>query len=284
MNGFIIENRERIGRSNNGLSLEINGVRLKETVSDLSFPTNFSFSLPSRKSFDNTDANGFFVSHNQKLQEALVKAVKQGNIEVVDVLLDHYLQLLSEENTADFSSSTGELAKTANFLPLIVAAQHGNYQMINLFLARGFKLEREHSVTCKCDDCIFDIFVTSQRRIEVYRAIANPMWISVTSKNPFLTAFELSDSLKSLARKEDEYVKEYEHLSVQCSQFAMGLLDECRTSKEQRVVLSYPGDEADESEFNEDSLGLVNSAISFGQKEVGFYQKCLIVKQNTRSV
>lgn len=265
MNGFI-ESNGQIGESYNPVCLEMNGIRLSETVSDLSFQTNFLCSM-SQDSTDNTDANGFFVNHNQKLQEALVKAVKQGNVQVVEILLDHYLQLLSSEN-AGFCNSPEELIKPTNFPPMIVSAQHGNFEMINLFLAKGFKLEREHSVTCKCEDCLMDMFVTSQRRLEIYRAIANPMWISVTSNDPFLTAFELSDSLKSLARKEDEYVKEYEHLSVQCSQYAMALLDECRTSKEQRIVLSYPGDNANESDYMEDSLGLVNSAISYGQKEV----------------
>ena len=269
INGFI-ENSKQGRQSHTSTGLEMNGVQLNEFVAEPSLETSFPNSLRSQDAIDKTDANGFFVNHNHKLQDALVKAVKQGNVQAVVLLLEHYMQLHSD-GSRGFDNSTVELnRKSINFPPLIVSAQHGNFDMINLFLSKGFKLEREHDVTCKCEDCLADVFVTSQRRIEVYRAIANPMWISITSNDPFLTAFKLSESLKSLARKEDEYVKEYDHLSIQCSQFAMALLDECRTSKEQRIVLSYPGDEAGEDDYMEDSLGLVNSAISYGQKEVWF--------------
>lgn len=94
------------------------------------------------------------------------------------------------------------------------------------------------------------------------------MWISLTGSDPFLTAFKLSKDLKSSAKQEDEFEKDYLSLSLQCSQFALGLLDECKSSNEQTTVLNFPGSDASEDEFWEEALGLVHSAIAYGQKEV----------------
>ena len=89
--------------------------------------------------------------------------------------------------------------------------------------------------------------------------------------DPFLTAFKLSKNLKSSAKQEDEFEKDYLALSLQCSQFALGLLDECKTSTEQTTVLHFPGNDASEDEYAEEALGLLHNAISYGQKEVLIY-------------
>ena len=220
------------------------------------------------------ETNGFMLNHESKLEESLLKAVQEGNLQVIGVLIDHYLQLfnlddLYESSISFCSESAHATRKTPiNFLPLVVAAHLGNYDVLKLFISKGFKLEKPHDVLCKCSRCQEDYFRQSQKRLDVYRALANPMWISLTGSDPFLTAFKLSQDLKSLAKQEDEFEKDYLALSLQCSQFALGLLDECKTSKEQRTVLNFPGTDASDEELAEEALGLLHNAISYGQKEV----------------
>lgn len=231
------------------------------------------------------ETNGFMLNHESKLEESLLKAVQEENLEVVEVLIDHYLQLFNLEDLYD-SSASSEATKTSshktpvNFLPLVVAAHLGNYDVLKLFISKGFNLEKPHNVLCKCEHCQEDYFRQSQKRLDIYRAMANPMWISLTGTDPFLTAFKLSKDLKSSAKQEDEFEKDYLALSLQCRQFALGLLDECKSSKEQTTVLNFPGSEASKEEFCEETLGLVHSAISYGQKEVT-YRLVLICNQIT---
>jgi len=79
----------------------------------------------------------------------------------------------------------------------------------------------------------------SKSRINAYRALASPSLISLSSKDPILTAFQLSWELKRLSRIENEFKVEYEKLSVQCQEYASALLAETRTSQELEVILNY---------------------------------------------
>lgn len=230
------------------------------------------------------ETNGFMLNHESKLEESLMKAVQEENLEVVEVLIDHYLQLynLEElyENSASSQATQPSRKTPVNFLPLVIAAHLGNYDVLKLFISKGFKLDTPHDVLCKCEHCQEDYFRQSQKRLDIYRAMANPMWISLTGNDPFLTAFKLSKDLKSSAKQEDEFEKDYLSLSIQCSQFALGLLDECKSSKEQTAVLNFPGNDASKEEFCEETLGLVHSAIAYGQKEVRYSIKLALIENS----
>ena len=66
---------------------------------------------------------------------------------------------------------------------------------------------------CGCDDCSEsrseDSLRHSRRRINAYRALASPSLIALSSKDPILTAFELSWELRRLAFSEHEFKSEY---------------------------------------------------------------------------
>ena len=49
----------------------------------------------------------------------------------------------------------------------------------------------------------------SRSRINAYRALASPSWIALSSKDPILTAFELSWELRRLSFAEHEFKTEY---------------------------------------------------------------------------
>ena len=50
--------------------------------------------------------------------------------------------------------------------------------------------------------------------------------MALSSKDPVLTAFELSWELRMLSRFENELKVEYEQLAKQCQDFAVDLLDQ----------------------------------------------------------
>lgn len=57
----------------------------------------------------------------------------------------------------------------------------------------------------------FSMFATffCRARINAYRALASPSLICLSSKDPFLTAFELSWELRRLAKVEAEFRADY---------------------------------------------------------------------------
>ena len=59
---------------------------------------------------------------------------------------------------------------------------------------------------CSCQTCISarseDSLKYSKSRVNAYKALASPSLISLSSKDPILTAFELAYELKILAEKE----------------------------------------------------------------------------------
>lgn len=70
-----------------------------------------------------------------------------------------------------------------------------------------------HDVRCGCDECVassqLDSLRHSRSRINAYRALASPSLIALSSKDPVLTAFELSNELGRLAIVESEFTVDY---------------------------------------------------------------------------
>jgi transient receptor potential cation channel subfamily C len=66
---------------------------------------------------------------------------------------------------------------------------------------------------CGCDECSTcrqeDSLRHSRSRINAYRALASPSLIALSSKDPILTAFELSWELRRLSVLEHEFKSEY---------------------------------------------------------------------------
>ena len=66
---------------------------------------------------------------------------------------------------------------------------------------------------CGCEECRTsrqdDSLRHSRSRINAYRALASPSLIALSSKDPILTAFELSWELRRLSFAEHEFKSEY---------------------------------------------------------------------------
>ena len=202
--------------------------------------------------------------HDDKVKEHLLNAVRRGSYDVVVSLFDSLeigTELLKGEH-GGYDWNQG------NFPPLIVAAQLGQYDIIKFFLSKGYRIEAPHEIQCGCENCRIDYLRTSQERLSLYKALANPIWITLTTDDPILTAFTMSTKMKNLANQEDEFENEYLDLYKSCKQLAVGLLSECYDSKEQETILNYSHEDNKQANNGEKRLDLLKMAISMEQKEV----------------
>lgn len=66
---------------------------------------------------------------------------------------------------------------------------------------------------CGCDECVLsqekDSLRHSQSRINAYRALGASSLIALSSRDPILTAFQLSKELRRLQEMETEFRAEY---------------------------------------------------------------------------
>lgn len=95
----------------------------------------------------------------------------------------------------------------------MLAAHRNNYEILKCLLDRGATLPIPHDVRCGCDDCVMssqtDSLRHSQSRINAYKALSSSSLIALSSRDPIMTAFELSWELRRLSRMETEFRTEY---------------------------------------------------------------------------
>lgn len=161
---------------------------------------------------------------------------------------------------------------TPDITPIILAAHTNNYEIIKLLVQRGVSIPQPHAVRCNCVECVSSSDVDglrhSRSRLNIYKALASPSLIALSSEDPFLTAFQLSWELKELSTVENEFKSEYEQLSHMCKQFAKDLLDQTRSSKELEIILNYHDDINPLLDDSSNDLARLKLAIKYCQKEV----------------
>lgn len=207
--------------------------------------------------------------HDEKIKEHLLDAVRRGSYSVVVTLVEG-LDLNGDAKLLSSDYTTPGWSRR-EFPPLIVAAQLGHYDIIRFLISKGFTIEPPHDIQCACDNCRLDYLRTSQERLSLYKALANPIWMTLTTDDPILTAFNMSMKMKALASQEDEFEKEYLSLYKTCKQFAVALLSECYDSKEQETILNYSHEARGQTNNGDKRLDLLKMAISMEQKEVRFF-------------
>ena len=174
-----------------------------------------------------------------------------------------------EEESSDYS---------ADISPIILAAHCNQFEILQLLILRGANIETPHQLSCSCKTCQHQVHEDSLRhslfRINSYRALASPAWISLTSPDPILTSFRLSWELQKLALRENEFKDTYMELSEQCKRYACDLLDQCRSSEEVIAVLNKECEEDSEDEGEEPwlpdklTLSRLKLALKYEQKQV----------------
>lgn len=139
---------------------------------------------------------------------------------------------------------------------------------------------------CGCDECMTsrseDSLRHSRSRINAYRALASPSLIALSSKDPILTAFELSWELRRLSFAEHEFKSEYLELRAQCQKFATALLDHTRSSTELEILLNHDPTGPVYQHGDRMHLNRLKLAIKYRQKKVKCsHQRLFGVKPQT---
>eukprot|EP00095_Tigriopus_kingsejongensis_P000849 maker-scaffold1971_size23625-snap-gene-0.2 protein:Tk00849 transcript:maker-scaffold1971_size23625-snap-gene-0.2-mRNA-1 annotation:"transient receptor potential-gamma protein isoform x7" len=176
-------------------------------------------------------------------KDALLHSINEEFVEAVEVLLDYEQRHRGGEIPSWEAIPPDTATFTPDITPLVLAAHRDNYEIIKILLDRGFVLAVPHDVRCGCEECMTsrqdDSLRHSRSRINAYRALASPSLIALSSKDPILTAFQLSWTLRRLSFAEHEFKSEYLELRNQCQQFATSLLDHTRSSYELEILLNH---------------------------------------------
>ncbi|XP_030564163.1 transient receptor potential protein [Drosophila novamexicana] len=193
---------------------------------------------------ENFDLMVILLENNIEVGDALLHAISEEYVEAVEELLQW-----EESNHKDgqpYSWESVDRSKstfTTDITPLILAAHRNNYEILKILLDRGATLPMPHDVKCGCDECVTsqtsDSLRHSQSRINAYRALSASSLIALSSRDPVLTAFQLSWELKRLQAMESEFRAEYTEMRQAVQDFVTALLDHARTSMELEVMLNF---------------------------------------------
>ena len=71
------------------------------------------------------------------------------------------------------------------------------------------------------------------------QALCNPVWVCVTSTDPFATIFKLHTIEEEFERVSGSFSVEFENLQRQNEEFCIALLDEVKTEAEGEALMRY---------------------------------------------
>ncbi|XP_040186309.1 short transient receptor potential channel 3 [Rana temporaria] len=223
-----------------------------------------------------------------RIGDALLLAISKGYVRIVEAILNHPAFAANKRLTLspceqelqddDFYSYDEDGTRfSPDITPIILAAHCQKYEVVHMLLVKGAKIERPHDYFCKCGDCTekqkHDSFSHSRSRINAYKGLASPAYLSLSSEDPVHTALELSNELAKLANIEKEFKNDYRKLSMQCKDFVVGVLDLCRDSEEVEAILNGDVD-AEPVDSHRPSLSRVRLAIKYEVKKFVAHPNC----------
>ncbi|XP_075956859.1 short transient receptor potential channel 6 [Anarhichas minor] len=187
-----------------------------------------------------------------RIGDALLLAISKGYIRIVDAILSHQAfadgeRLTNRPSQADthddfFAYDEDGTRFSQDITPIILASQCHEYEIVHILLMKGAHVERPHDYFCQCRTCSEqqrrDSFSHSQSRINAYKCLASPAYLSLSNEDPVMAALELSNELAVLANIEKEFKNDYKKLSMQCKDFVVGVLDLCRNTEEVNAILN----------------------------------------------
>nr|XP_020470429.1 short transient receptor potential channel 6-like isoform X2 [Monopterus albus] len=224
-----------------------------------------------------------------RIGDALLLAISKGYILIVEAILSHQAfadgqRLTSSPSQAEthddfFAYDEDGTHFSHDITPIILASQCHEYEIVNILLMKGARIERPHDPFCQCRTCSkqqrYDSFRHSQSRINAYKGLASPAYLSLSNEDPMTAALELSNELARLANTEEEFKNDYKKLSMQCKDFVVGLLDLCRNTEEVEAILNGDTESCQSSEtFDRQNLLRLKLAIKYDIKKFVAHPTC----------
>uniref|UniRef100_A0A2K6PKC8 Transient receptor ion channel domain-containing protein n=1 Tax=Rhinopithecus roxellana TaxID=61622 RepID=A0A2K6PKC8_RHIRO len=224
-----------------------------------------------------------------RVGDALLLAISKGYVRIVEAILSH--PAFAEGKRLATSPSQSELQQddfyaydedgtrfSHDVTPIILAAHCQEYEIVHTLLRKGARIERPHDYFCKCNDCNqkqkHDLFSHSRSRINAYKGLASPAYLSLSSEDPVMTALKLSNELAVLANIEKEFKNDYNKLSMQCKDFVVGLLDLCRNTEEVEAILNGDVETLQSGDHGRPNLSRLKLAIKYEVKKFVAHPNC----------
>ncbi|XP_071378035.1 short transient receptor potential channel 6a [Centroberyx affinis] len=224
-----------------------------------------------------------------RVGDALLLAISKGYVRITEALLAHpsfrdARRLTASPAQADmlddfYAYDEDGTRFSHDVTPVILAAHCQEYEIVHTLLGKGARIDPPHDYFCCCDSCNyqqqFDSFSHSRSRINAYRGLASPAYLSLSNEDPVLAALELSNELAVLANIEKEFKNDYCRLSSQCKDYVVGLLDLCRSTEEVEAILSGETDSEDSYDLpGRTSLTRLKLAIKYELKKFVAHPNC----------
>ncbi|XP_050416654.1 transient-receptor-potential-like protein [Patella vulgata] len=220
-----------------------------------------------------------------RIGDALLYAIREGVYRIVEMIIEHptiQRDMLGTEWSKTRHMDEESFDYSPDISPVILAAHCNQFEILQLLLLHGATIDRPHQLSCSCKRCQAQVHADSLRhsllRINTYRALASPAWISLTSPDPVLAAFKLSWELEKLALRENEFKDSYLQLGHQVKKYACDLLGQCRSSEEVIAVLNKTNDSDAEDEEEQDgdklTLSRLKLALKYEQKQFVAHPHC----------
>ncbi|XP_061144868.1 short transient receptor potential channel 5a isoform X2 [Syngnathus typhle] len=228
---------------------------------------------------ENLEIMELLLDHGIHTGDALLYAIRKEVVGAVELLLSHR-RPSGEKQVPSLMMDSQFSEFTPDITPIMLAAHTNNYEIIKLLVQRKVTIPRPHQIRCDCVECVSSSEVDSLRhsrsRLNIYKALASPSLIALSSEDPILTAFRLGWELKELSKVENEFRQEYEELSQQCKRFAKDLLDQARSSRELETILNHrDSDQSEELDPRQcHDLAKLKLAIKYHQKEFVAQPNC----------
>ncbi|XP_070534007.1 short transient receptor potential channel 7-like isoform X2 [Ptychodera flava] len=224
----------------------------------------------------------------RSIHEALMVAISKGYLRITEALLGHPMFKRSKDkirlgSMSNYFQPEVHSSKFDNDVTAIMLAAHNNeIDIIQLFLQRGDVIPKPHHSLCHCTSCtnkrLFDPLKYSRSRINAYRGLSSSAYISLTSPDPILTAFQLSRDLIELSEIEKEFKNEYKNMAHQCMDYATDLLDMCQSTTEVEAILNQGENSDSQSDMqgnkNDQGLARLKLAINYNQKKFVAHPHC----------
>ncbi|ULT98578.1 hypothetical protein L5515_003035 [Caenorhabditis briggsae] len=231
---------------------------------------------------ENIEMIELLLDHNIETGDAILYAIGEENVEAVEIIVEHLEKMDKFDAERQGVEITEHSAFTPDITPIVLAAHKDNYECIKLFLDKKGTVPHPHDVRCSCPECYVareeDSLRLSRSRINAYRALTSPSLICLSARDPILYAFELSWELKRLSFIENEFRTDYEELSQKCQKFCVHMLDQVRGSKELEVVLNHTTnawhDVTSANYGNPEKLARLKLAIQLSQKRFVAHPNC----------
>ena len=147
------------------------------------------------------------------IHEALLQAISAGHEQIAETILKHHKYKESSKDNKRFgeadyfyNTTSEDSPFSSDITPLILAAERNQFEIVQLLLLRGETIPKPHHYYCHCQECSnkleFDQLRLAKTRLNAYKGLASGAYISLSSKDPILTSFELARELRAVAKVE----------------------------------------------------------------------------------